>query len=514
MILRKGFNCTFAAMNFYRKLFFLVFVSALLTVSCKREDAFKTSGIQLEFSTDTLTFDTVFTTLGSVTRRFKVINPYDEPVKIQSIQIKNEASLGETMFRMNVDGFPGNIIRDLEIAAKDSAFIFVEVTVDPVNQNNPLVIYDAVEFVTENNVQNIVLEAWGQDAYYYRANEVIQGLPAFSRLATYDQYFPIGPVINLPNDKPHVIFDYLMVDSLVTLNIPEGTQIHLFKGAGLWIAPGGSINVNGEKDNEVVFQGIRLEEFYDDVPGQWDRIWINESNSNSSFNHAIIKNGFIGIQAEVFPFSSGTPFISPNQLNIRNTRIQNMDGLGLLSRNYNVRVENSLLFNSQNQLIALQGGGNVEVLHTTLANYWPYGGRSSGSFFATNGYTDVFGVDQFMDLDVTVQNSIIYGTNREEVEIDSLDGSTFNYSFEHSVLKTEREDTNTFHYVNSVFNPQPPIGVGDPLFFNPGNSEFELYSNSAAIAVASLTLTDTLTTDLKGDTRDSDPDAGCYEFVP
>lgn len=502
-------------MNFQQTVTLFLISILVITLSCRRDDAFKKSGIQLRFSTDTLTFDTVFTQLGSVTKRFKVINTHDEPVEIQSIQIKNEANLGETQFRMNVDGFSGNIVRNLEIAANDSAFVFIEVTVNPVNQNNPLVLYDAVEFVTQNNVQDVVLEAWGQDAYYYNANpdNTIQGLPAFSRIIEYDEYFPITTNITLPNDKPHVIFNYLMVDSAVTLNIPEGTQIHLFKGAGLWVAPGGALNVNGKKDNEVVFQGIRLEDFYDDIPGQWDRIWINESNTNSSFNHAIIKNGFIGIQAEVFPFSSSAATVSPNQLSISNTQIQNMDGLALLARNYNVNVENSLFYNSQNQLMAVQGGGDINVLHSTLANYWGFGGRSSGSFFATNGYTDAFGVDQFLDLNVNIDNSIIYGTNREELEIDSLEGSVFSYSLENTVVKTEL-DTNARYFMNCIFNPEAPFGVADPLFIAPGNADFELYAKSAAISVGSLTLTDTLTTDLKGDQRDTAPDAGCYEFVP
>ncbi len=513
MNLRKAYNYTFVRMNAPRFFLLLVVVVATALLSCQREDSFKTSGIQLKFSTDTLTFDTVFTQLGSVTKRFKVLNPYDEPVKIERIQIKNEAALGETMFRMNVDGKSGSSIPNLEIAANDSAFIFIEVTVDPVNQDNPLVIFDAVEFITQNNVQEVTLEAWGQDAYYYVPNTDTVGLPAYSSITDYGQYFPVGANIDLPNNKPHVIFGYLRVDNGVQLTIPEGTQIHLFKGAGLWVAKNSSIQVNGEPDNEVVFQGTRLEEFYDDVPGQWDRIWINESNQNSSFKHAIIKNGFIGIQAELFPFSTATPAISPNQLTLENTQIKNMDGIGVLSRNYNVLIQNSLITNSQNQLFAVQGGGDVQILHSTLANYWPYGGRSNSSFFATNGYVDFNEIERFLDLDIRVENSIVYGTNREEIEIDSLAGSTFEYSFSHSVLKTEI-DSNSVHFVESVVNPLAAFGFIDPLFANPGNDEFELFSNSKAIDVGSVSLTGVLTTDLKGDTRDSNPDAGCYEYVP
>lgn len=506
---RNGCSLTFAYMknSFFSFLFFSTLI-LLLLFGCRKEDDLKTGGVNLSFSTDTLTFDTVFTTLGSVTKRFKVHNKSDEDISINTIRIKKG---DDSMFRMNVDGTSGDEVKNIEIKANDSVFIFIEVTVDPTNQNSPLVELDAVEFLTDDAVKEVVLEAWGQDAYYYYPDQYVSGFPQFSQIISYDEYFPISTNITFPNDKPHVIFGYLYIDSAVNVTIPAGTQIHLYNGAGLWVSPHASIQVEGEKDNEVVFQGIRLEDYYDDVPGQWDRIWINESETNSTFNYAIIKNAYIGIQAEEWPFVT-TPSVGTNELILRNTIIEQMDGLGILARNYNVRAENCLFTNSQNQLVAVQGGGNLNFLHCTFANYWSYGGRSSGSFFATNGYNDAYGVDQFLPLNINVENSIVYGNNREEIEIDSLDGSSFEYVFDHCVLKTELETENNLHYQNCVINPEADFGYYDPLFYNASNMDFSLYSVSKAIGVGSPTLTDTLTIDLAGNLRDSSPDAGCYEF--
>ena len=75
----------------------------------------------LKFSNDTLTFDTVFTTLGSVTRYFKVENPLKEAIKIDEIRL---SGLPGTQFRINVDCTPGTAIYDVEIPAQDYIYIF------------------------------------------------------------------------------------------------------------------------------------------------------------------------------------------------------------------------------------------------------------------------------------------------------------------------------------------------------------------------------------------------------
>ena len=64
---------------------------------------------------------------------------------------------------------------------------------------------------------------------------------------------------------------------------------------------GAALNVNGELDNEVIFQGDRLEAEFDDIAGQWDRVWIN-TGAASNIKYAHIKNGFVGLQVEPLPF--------------------------------------------------------------------------------------------------------------------------------------------------------------------------------------------------------------------
>jgi hypothetical protein len=491
-----------------------IFFLLIIWSGCRKEEELLTSSsARLGFSTDTLTFDTVFTQIGSATRRFTIRNGNDGKVRISNIALKNG---DESNFRFNVDGVPGPQVRDLEIRGNDSAFVFVEVTVDPNNQSSPLVIFDALTFELNGNRQEVVLEAWGQDAYYYRPTQRPTGFPALSFLSEYEDYFPISTQIELPNDKPHVIFGYLVIDSLVNLTIPEGTQIHLYDGAGFWAYRGSNLKVKGSRDNEVVFQGYRLESFYDEQPGQWDRIILNESPEDHVFEHAIIKNGFIGISAEYF-FLGGPPQVASNKVHLYNTEITNMQGVGMLIRNYNSLVENCLITNAQNQLVATLGGGEQRFIHSTLANYWSFGNRQEESFYAANAFqiqvSATEAIEVIGDQSVYFGNSIIYGPNREELGYDTIDGGTLTVSMDHCVVKTELTDSDVNWFVNTELNPETPFGFFNPIFSTTnGVDAFQLHNESAARDKGSLTITDTLQTDLAGNIRDAQPDLGAYEY--
>src|ERR1700677_3867654 len=108
----------------FRLLLILSVPVVLLFFSDCQKD--KLSNGPLTFSTDTLTFDTVFVTQGSTTQSFTVHNTSKYPVKISSIQLVQ--SVGN-QFRINVDGEPGNAT-NVQIPGRDSIYIFAEVTVN------------------------------------------------------------------------------------------------------------------------------------------------------------------------------------------------------------------------------------------------------------------------------------------------------------------------------------------------------------------------------------------------
>lgn len=467
----------------------------------------------MQFSADTLMFDTVFTQIGTATKRFMVRNPYNENVIISSVSLKERDN---SKFRFNINGYEGDEVKNLEIEAGDSVFVFVEVTLDPSNQSLPLIIEDAVEFVTNGNLQEVTLTAWGQDAYYYVPTRQPAGFPAFTSVA--ERYnLTVPGEYTLPNDKPHVIFGYLMVDTLMTLNIEPGTEFYFYANSGLWAYRGSSLKVHGEKDNEVYFRGFRKESFYNTLPGQWDRIILNESDKDHEINYAVIENSFIGISAEYF-FIDGRPRLSDNKLKISNTIIQNQQGIGLLSRFYNIEATNCLISNAESRLMGIQGGGDLTFTHCTFGNYWQFGNRQDPSLFISNSFE--FNNRTFVEpLNVNFYNSIIYGTNDEEIEADTAkqNENTFEVNFENCVVRTD--ETAEIHpnwFVNTEINPTTPGGFSNPLFKNTNHKRenreaFYLHGSSAAIGIGAPSVPLYPQLDLKGDNRSGTPAAGAYE---
>lgn len=490
---------------FFKSILFVFLVTAATFTSCKKDVLTTDSSAKLRFSTDTLTFDTVFTQIGSVTKRIMVYNPSKQKIKISSISFKENT---KSQFRFNIDGVPGPQVKDLEILGEDSAFVFVEVTVNPNDQTNPFVIVDALQFSTNGNLQEVILEAFGQNAYYYTPSRYIEGFPPLSFLSEYEDYMPISVNVTLPKDKPHVIFGFLLVDSLINLTIEAGTQIHFYDQAGLWMYPGSTLKVEGELDNEVVFQGFRKDYFYKDLPGQWDRIILNESANDHEINYAIIKNSFIGIQTEYFLAEQ----MATNKLKLTNTVITNSEGVGILSRNYNIEAENCLISNAKNQLLVFQGGGTHRFIHTTVANYWKYGNRQVESFFASNSFV-LGNVEIVGDLDIYFGNSVVYGTAKEELDADSNQAGNINIVFDHCVLKTElNEDKDVTWFKDCIFNPVNTGGFGDVLFVSPSNDDFKPKSDSPLRDAGSTFIPNLPSKDLLQINRDAKPDIGCYEF--
>ena len=465
----------------------------LFLFSCKKdEDIITGSFDNVSFSTDTVMFDTVFTTVGSITKQLKIYNNNDSKIKIDNISIKNGQS---SLYRMNVDGIASTSVNDVEIGANDSLFIFVKVTVDPNDDNSPFVVDDRILFRTNGSEADVDLVAWGQNANYIIADTYVQGLPPYKIVA--HEFSDT----TWTNEKPFLIYGYAVVDSNATLRIQAGTQIHFHNNAGLWIYKGGSLKVNGTLEEKVVFQGDRLDMAYRDVPGQWDRIWINEGSVDNEINYAVIRNGFIGIQAETLQEYMG------NQLTISNTVIENMTGMGIFSRYYVIEASNVVVNNCEAYGVALTLGGYYDFKQCTFANYWSQSIRQNPNLYMNNYYLDTNDVPQAFDMYAYFNNSIIYGRNDEEIGMESDEGAVFDYYFDHVLLKTEMDIADPDHFASCFKNE-------DPLFVNPDNFNYELDTLSPAIDKGSVEIAQQVPLDLNGINRTESPDLGAYEFAP
>lgn len=478
---------------------FLVFFTALLLFSsCKKDEILTDPAAKLEFSTGSILFDTVFTTVGSVTKSFIVYNRNSGSIRISSIRLAGGSA---SNFRINVDGLKGIQFSDIEIKEKDSLFVFAEVTVDPNNLSNPLVIQDSIIFETNGNVQDVNLEAWGQDAYFHTPNVFpTNGLPPYSIIA------PAGSTIQWNSGKPHVIYGYAVIDSAGLLNMNAGCRVYMHPGSVLWVYKDGTLKINGQKGSEVVIQGDRLEPQYAEGAGQWGYIWLSPGSKNNTIDWAIIKNGYAGIVSDtVKNWNNPT-------LTISNSMIRNMSVAALYGRGTFIKGWNCVFSNCGQYVGAFTIGGRYNFYHCTFANYWDGGNRSFPTLLLSNYYEDANEIIHPRPLDSAYfYNCLVYGdiTSEEELKLDKVAGAAFNYKFHHTLLRTELPVTGP-EYINVIVNQ-------DPLFNNPGNHDYRIKDPlSPVIAKGDNAFISVFPTDLAGRPRLADPNItpGAYEYDP
>lgn len=468
----------------------IVFFSA-----CKKTDMISDNpALKLGFSNDSVIFDTVFTTLGSATQQLMVYNTSGSRISISSIRLVSGES---SPYRINVDGEAGYFFENIEIEGGDSLYIFVKVTIDPNDLNNPFVVEDDILFFTNSNEQSIKLVSWGQNANYIVADQVVAGFPKFKIVADSLE------TVHWTNEKPYVVYGYALINSYGRLIIDEGTKVHFHKNSGLWAYSDGVLKVNGSIDNPVYFQGDRLEAFYSDLPGQWDRIWLMEAQpgENHEISNAIIQNGFIGLQVE--------SFLRPaeNLVKLHNVTIQNMQGIGLFSRVYNVQSDNTVIANCGAYCLAATGGGYYDFKQTTMANYWAYSVRNTPAVYLNNFLLDSLEQPVPIPIQFSMGNSIIYGNNNNEFQTEMVAGADSAYFLTFVNLKTELNTTNPENF-NMIQKNE------DPLFLDYKENDYRLDSLSPARKIGDTQIASGVPFDIVGTQRTVEPDLGAYQFVP
>lgn len=439
-------------------------------ISCKKQKEISPDD-RLTYSTDTVFFDTVFTSVGSVTQVCKIYNRHDATMHIDQIQLQG----GQTsMYRIAVDGDNGTRFEDFDLFPGDSLYLFIEVTVDPNDETFPFIAEDKIEVSYNGTHESIYLAAWGQNAYFHGGPDAITTLDCHE-------------VWN--NDKPHVVYGIIEIEPNCDLTINAGCQVYLHKGAGILVNEG-KLFVQGQKGSEVVFQGDRLESEYQDTPGQWGieldfqigsnqgpdiytltrgGIWIYKS-TGSVIDYAIIKNGNTGIQVD----TTGTNGFA---LTLTNTKINNMAGVGLWGQGAHIQAVNLLSTNCGEGCAYLSIGGKYVMDNCTFANYWAGGVRTAPAFALNNYYKDINQNIQVRPIyQSRFQNCIMYGNNASltdfgELVVDLADVDNQDYLFSYCLIDYE-ESTNDPHWDN-IINHQAPF------FCDVYENNFHISSNSS-----------------------------------
>ena len=483
--------------------------------SCISEEDYLTDrSAQLNFSSDTLTFDTVFTTMGSITRAICVYNPHNDPILIDRVFLGGGKS---SPYRLNIDGDTALVARNVEIQPHDSLFIFARVTINPNNSNNPLLVRDSIVFEFNRKRQYLQLVAFGQDAYYhipdYTSNRYL--ITHDSRGKEIRRYYSLaheqpllrgcevsGNKLRWKSNKPHVVFDLCVVDSAYELTLPAGTKVFMANQAEFWVYTGGSLKMTGEEQNPVVVQGMRRDGYYKELPGQWSRLWLIAGSKDNVFENAIIKNGGIGVMADTCVNNNPTLFM-------KNVEISNMSHHGIWSRGATVEGINVIVKNVGKCAVNLELGGTYRFVHSTFANYWNYDIRKYPTLNLQNyyKYSDRIVYERPM-VRAEFYNCLIYGSKTgEEIKIDESYFPLTQYLFDHCLLAMKPVQ-DAEHFIECLFQK-------DPLFTDPGEHDVHLTQKSPAIGKANSVWTQSFAPkDHDGVLRSLPASIGAYEFVP
>lgn len=471
----------------------LLFLSSAVVLNSCTDDIFSTNPENtLSFSTDTLSFDTVFTTLGSTTQKFLIYNKHNRALNISSIGLGTKTN---SQFRISVDGniSSDNQFSNIEIRAKDSLYVFVEVTVNPTSSNSALIIEDSVIFNTNGVKQLVRLEAYGQDVILWKNKIVLNDT-------------------SLTAEKPFLIYGYLAVDSAKTLTIEKGCKLYFHNNASLIV--NGNLQAIGTFDQPIEMRGDRLDKMKFEFPipyhyaaGQWGGVYLNWKGANHQLKNVNLSSGYVGLY-----FSNNDRNQLPN-LEITNCRIHNFLYYAVVAQNGNLVVNNSEISNTGSYSVYLNGGKHL-FYQTTIANYYN-SNPGKPTWRDKNPAVMIMGLYRSAPMETGFYNCIISGGLETELSIATRFIEQIKAEFANSYIRRKTEYTlNQFKSIrwstaNDTIFKHPSYNDTTNVYFN-----FMPDSVSPVRGIADPTIASRFPLDLNGKNRleDNAPDAGAYEW--
>ncbi|HET9571496.1 MAG TPA: choice-of-anchor Q domain-containing protein [Bacteroidales bacterium] len=468
--------------------FLVVFLSTM--VSCRPDEIITNPGNDLKFSSDTLSFDTVFSTVGSTTAWMTVRNLSDKTIRIASISLQ---SGGESGFHINLNGITQTSFTNVEIPAHDSLFLFVEVKTNKQGTTTPNKVQDAILFDTDGPRKQIILQAWSWDAVFFKGKVIRSDSTLTSTL-------------------PIVVYDSLVVAPNTTLTIEPGTQLFFHDKAMMKVY--GTLSAIGTKEAPIQMRGDRQDYVlknlpYDRFPGQWYFLQFTSTSFNNRLEYLDIHGAYYGIVAD-------SSSLSQSKLKMFNSVIHNMVNSCLLSFVSNVEFGNCQLTNSGQYTVGVVGG-NALFTHCTIANYMGLINRGEDpALILVNYQIDARfkSVIHSFPLTATFNNCIIFGNHGNEVGYIKDELTDWNLHYQNCLFPTSTKPT-------VLTNASDCLYAAEAKFLNlnsDGESyryDFRLDSISPARRMGSTAFLGSYSTDLNGVSRtiEDKPDVGAYEWV-
>ena len=454
---------------------------ALLIIpgSCKKDAFISSPDARLTITADTIKFDTVLVTTGSITRVFKIINDNDQKIRLNQVRL-----IGGTgsAYRINVDGIFTTEANNLDIAANDSIYVFVSVTINPGTANLPFIVSDSILISFNGNTRYVQLQAFGQNANFLR-NRLLSGSNTWT------------------NTLPYVILGSLRIDTTASLVIQPGCMIYAHADAPFIVD--GTLIISGTKTNPVVFAGDRLDADYKDLPAGWPGIYFRGTSQNNILRFAILKNANQALVAEK-PSVNSNPKIILHQC-----IIDNAYDAGIICINTSLQADNSLISNCGTN-ISLVYGGDYSFTNCTVAGISNNYVNHKNPVLNLNNFTKQNGNLVTANLNAVFRNNIFWGDIGfvdNEIFVAKQGNNTFNVLFDKNLYRANTDPGNAT-LTNNIRNQEPLFDSIDVFkrIFN-----FRITKNAAAPGINKGALT-LFPKDLDDNNRSNGlPDLGCYE---
>ncbi|MDR0682738.1 MAG: hypothetical protein LBG15_12970 [Dysgonamonadaceae bacterium] len=477
----------------------IILLPALFFSACndRFEDYSTSPDDLLAFSTDTIAFDTIITTINTPFQIFKVYNPHSRALLISSVYLEKGAESG---FKINVDGRAGSSAENVEIRGKDSLFVFVDAKPAKNGSNTPQYITDKIIFVTNGVEQNVLLEASTQDAVIWKG-------------------FAVSSNSVLSNLKPFVIYDSLVIDEGIVVELKAGTTFYMHGNAEIIVK--GTLKAKGTQENPVVIRGDRFDRMvnipYDLIPGQWGGIRFESNSYQNELDYVCIRNGKYGMD-----FKLSDPL--PSKMKMKNVVLTNFKGILINALNCNIEAENCEFSNAKGALLNLIGG-RYNFIHCTIANYYAsnveagWGSSNQETVHLSGSYLnqETEETEHYPILKADFKNCIIWGNaGSSDIVIEKNEEVSVSNYFQNCIIPNDNatnDDERKLNatVVNCLINMDPKFKKVDSDDFT---YDLRLDSISPARNKADPKISKQIPYDLKGMNRflDEGPDMGAYEW--
>lgn len=412
----------------------LALLLAVLFSSCI-EDGFTTSSSDvLAFNRDTVAFDTVITLQGTATKQMVVYNRSKKQINISSIKVAGLASKGH--FHLNVDGIRGDEFQNVEIRGNDSIFIFIEAKLDEMEKDEPTLLEDRLEFVTNGVNQSIVLTAWGQDVVRIMGDTISRNT-------------------RFTAAKPYLIYDTMFVSQRATLTLDPGVTL-LFHDKGA-IRCAGKIIANGTAEAPITLRGDRLDRVvgttsFDVMSGQWGGVIFTPPTMGNVLKHVIMKGSSIGMHCSAYGDTTQCA------LKLVNCVLTNSASTCLATAACYVQAIGTE-FSDAAQEVGYFAGGKVMMSQCTFANNYLF-------VVPTLPLVSVYDVEftngTVGKIRACFDNCILYGLCPE---LNELKLDDYNVYLRYCLLKNKGNDD--AHFINCVWDADPDfLTVRDDYHFD------------------------------------------------